>query len=86
MVKNYPKKHEIAVLQVWVLQKFSLPPTMVRDLTQSYIKNNGSKIRLHKTLFKSVKKTQKGVGKLLLIWSLHNFSGALLMSNLRIGM
>ena len=32
------------------MQKFSLPPTMVGALTQPYIKNGGSKIRLHKTL------------------------------------
>ena len=32
------------------MQKFSLPPTMVGALTQSYIKNGGSKSRLRKTL------------------------------------
>ena len=32
------------------MQKFSLPPTMVGALTQSYIKNSGSKIQLHETL------------------------------------
>ena len=42
---------EIAGLEVWILQKkLSLPPSMVGALTQSYIKNGGSKIRLHKTL------------------------------------
>ena len=51
MSKNLPKNSEIAVLEVWILQKFSLPPIMVGALTQCYIKNGGSKIRLHKTLF-----------------------------------
>ena len=32
------------------MQKFSFPPTMVGALTQFYIKNGGTKIRLHKTL------------------------------------
>ena len=32
------------------MQKIFLPPTIVGALTQSYIKNGGSKIRLHKTL------------------------------------
>ena len=32
------------------MQKFPLPPTMVGALTQSYIKNGGNKIGLHKTL------------------------------------
>ena len=31
-------------------KKFSLPSIMVGALTQSYVKNGGSKIRLHKTL------------------------------------
>ena len=36
------KNSEIAVLEVWISQKFSLPPTMVGALTQSCIKNGGS--------------------------------------------
>ena len=46
-----PKNSEIALnFEAWILQKFSLPPTIVGVLTQSYIKNGGGKIRLHKTL------------------------------------
>ena len=52
MLKNPPKNSEIAVLEVWILQKFSLPPTMVGALTQSNIKNSATKIWLHKTLIK----------------------------------
>ena len=49
--KNKTKKpSKIAVLDVWILQKFSLQPTMVDALAQSYIKSGGSKIQLHKTL------------------------------------
>ena len=47
---NRKKNSEIAVLEVRILQKFSLPSTMVGALTQSYIKNGGIKIWLHKTL------------------------------------
>ena len=52
MLKNPPKNSEIAVLEVWILQKFSLPPTMVGTLTQSNIKNGATKIWLHKTLIR----------------------------------
>ena len=45
MLKNLPKNSEIAVLEVWILQKISLPPAIVGALIQSYIKNGGSKIR-----------------------------------------
>ena len=37
-----PKNDETAVLDFWLLQKFSSPQTMVGDLTQSYMKNGGS--------------------------------------------
>ena len=51
---NKKNNSEIAVLEVEFCKKFSLPPTMVGALTQSCIKNGGSKIRLHETLNKFI--------------------------------
>ena len=50
MLKYSHKNSKIAVLEVWILQKKILSPTMVVALTRSYIKDGGSKIWLHKTL------------------------------------